>query len=165
MYIEILDEDTFTSNDLVDLLLIDHNLPVEQPLRQNYTGMYNFVTMDLTITVLCAENFGGSDCTQCGPGFTGPDCNIYEINHCSGVSCGDNGVCRNAVNGQFQCTCSPGFTGKFCEINIDDCVGVDCTGNGHCADGVNNFTCECAPGFRGPNCSEFEGIIIIQTLE
>ena len=115
MYVEILDGDTITSNDLVDLLLIDHNQTVEQPLHQNHTGMYNFVTMDLTITVFCAEN------------FTGPDCN--EIDHCSGVSCGDNKVCRNVVN-RFQCTCSPGFTGVLCETNIDDCVGVDCTGNG-----------------------------------
>ena len=128
MYIEILDEDTITSNDLVDLLLIDYSLPVEQPLRQHYTGIYNFVTMDLTITVLCAENFGGSDCSiQCDPGFTDPDCN--ETDYCSGVSCGDNGVCRNVIN-SFQCTCSPGFTGVLCQTNIDDCVGVDCTGNG-----------------------------------
>ena len=117
MYVEILDEDTITPNDLVDLLLIDHNQTVEQPLRQNHTGMYNLVTMDLTITVFCAEN------------FTGPGCN--EMDHCSGVSCSDNGVCRNVVN-SFWCTCSPGFTGIFCETNIDDCVGVDCTGNGQC---------------------------------
>ena len=95
----------------------------------NHTGMYNFVTMDLTITVFCAENFGGSNCTQCVPGLTGPDCN--ETDYCSGVSCSDNGVCRNVVN-SFQCTCSPGFTGPgvFCQTNIDDCVGVDCAGNG-----------------------------------
>ena len=117
MYVEILDEDDNTRNDLVDQLLIDHDQTVARPLRQNYTGMYNFVTMDLTITVLCAENFGGSDCTQCIPGFTGPDCN--ETDHCSGVSCGDNGVCRNVVNSQFQCTCSPGFTGVLCQTNID----------------------------------------------
>ena len=140
MYVEILDEDIMTSIDLVDILLIDHNLPVEQPLRQTHTGMYNFVTMDLTITVFCAKNFQGSDCTQCGPRFTGtgPDCN--EIDHCSGVSCGDNGVCRNVVNG-FWCTCSPGFTGVLCETNIDDCVGVDCSGNGQYRYSVYDIVC------------------------
>ena len=140
MYIEIIDEDTITSNDLVDQLLIDHNQTVARPVRQNHTGVYNFITMDLTITVLCAENFGGSNCTQCVPGLTGPDCN--ETDHCSGVSCSDNGVCRNVVN-NFQCTCSPGFTGVLCETNIDDCVGVDCTGNGWCIVCVCVCLCVC----------------------
>jgi hypothetical protein len=148
VYIEILDQDTITSNDLIDLLLIDHNRPVAQPLRQNHTGMYNFVTMDLTITVVCAENFEGSDCTQCVPRFIGPDCN--ETDHCSGVNCSDNGMCRIVVN-SFQCTCDAGFTGVVCETKISDCVGVECGGNGQCVDGV----CECTPGFRGPKC---EGI-------
>ena len=67
---------------------------------------------------------------QCVLGLTGPDCN--ETDHCSGVSCSDNGVCRNMVN-SFQCMCAPGFTGVFCQIYIDDCVGVDCTGNGQCS--------------------------------
>ena len=138
MYIEILDEDTITDNDLIDLLLIDHNQAVAWPLRQNHTGVYEFVTMDLTITVLCAENFGGSDCTQCVPGLTGPDCN--ETDYCSRVSCGDNRVCRNVVN-NFQCTCSPGFTGIFCEIDINDCVGVDCTGNGQYIYRYNVYVC------------------------
>ena len=69
--------------------------------------------------MFCAKNFEGSNCTQCGPGLTGPDCN--EIDHCSGVNCGDNGVCRNVVN-SFQCMCSPGFTGVLCQTNIDGCV-------------------------------------------
>ena len=143
----------------MDYFAINHNLPVAESLQQNHGGMSlnRTVTMDLTITVLCAENFGGSNCTQCVPGFTGSDCN--EIDHCSGVSCGDNGVCRNVVN-SFRCMCSPGFTGVLCQTNvdIDDCIGVDCSENGRCVDGVNNFTCECAPGFRGPKCSEFEGM-------
>ena len=141
MYVEILDEDTITLNDLVDLLLIDHNQSIAQPLRQNHTGVHMFVTMDLTITVVCAETFQGSDCTQCVPGLTGPDCN--ETDHCSGVSCGDNGVCKNVVN-SFQCMCDPGFTGMFCETNNDDCVGVDCTGNGQYRYRVYVCACVCA---------------------
>ena len=113
----------------MDYLTINHNLPVAESLQQNHGGMSlnRTVTMDLTVTVFCADNFEGSDCTQCVPELTGPDCN--ETDYCSGVNCGDNGVCRNVVN-SFQCTCSPGFTGVLCETNIDDCVGVDCTGNG-----------------------------------
>ena len=148
VYIEIIDEDTISSNDLVDRLLIDHNQTVARPLRQNHTGMYNLVTMDLTITVFCAENFGGSDCSmQCVPGLTGPDCN--ETDHCSGVSCGDNGVCRNVIN-SFQCMCSPGFTGVLCQTNIDGCVGVDCTGNG-----TSVCVCVCVCVFRGLNLKVF----------
>ena len=122
----------------MDYFAINHNLTVAESLQYNYIGHYRTVTMNLTITVLCAKNFGGSNCTQCVPGFTGPDCN--ETDHCSGVSCGDNGVCRNVIN-SFQCTCSPGFTGMFCEINIDDCVGVDCTGNGQYR--YNALLCMC----------------------
>ena len=108
----------------MDYLTINHNLSVGEPLRENHTGHYQTVTMDLTVIVFCAETFGGSNCTQCVPGLTGPDCN--ETDYCSGVSCSDNGECRNVVN-SFRCTCSPGFTGVLCQTNIDDCVGVDCT--------------------------------------
>ena len=112
MYIEILDADTITSNDLVDQLLIDHNQTVEQPLRQNHTGMYNFVTMDLTITVVCAENFEGSDCTQCASGFTGVLCET-NIDDCVGVNCSGNYQCVDGVN-NFTCECAPDFRGPKC---------------------------------------------------
>ena len=99
----------------------------ESQLR-NYTGIYNLVIMNLTITVFCAVNFGGSDCTQCVHGFTGPDCN--ETDHCFGVNCSGNGECSMDDVGTFHCACDPGFTGELCQTNIDDCVGVDCSGNG-----------------------------------
>ena len=54
-------------------------------------GMFGFVTiMDLSITVLCAENFEGPDCTECVPGFIGTDC---QVDDCIGVNCSGNGVC------------------------------------------------------------------------
>ena len=115
----------------MDYFTINHNLTVEESLHRNHTGFYQTVTMDLTITVFCAENFGGLDCTQCVSGFTGPNCNETDLIHYSGVNCSDNGVCRNVVN-NFQCMCIPGFTGVLCQTNINDCVGVDCTGNGWC---------------------------------
>ena len=88
----VIDEDR-NLDEIVDLFAINHNLTVAESLHRNHTGLNQTVTMDLTITVFCAENFGGSNCTQCVPGFTGPDCN--ETDHCLGVSCkrGDNGVC------------------------------------------------------------------------
>ena len=78
----------------MDYLTINHNLTVAEPLRQNHGGMSlnRTVTMDLTITVFCAENFGGSNCTQCVPGLTGPDCN------CTGVSCLHSGELSKVAN-------------------------------------------------------------------
>ena len=125
----------------MDYLTINHNLPVGEPLRENHTGHFQTVTMDLMVTVFCAENFEGSNCTQCVPGLTGPDCN--ETDYCSQGSCGDNGVCGNVVN-SFQCMCAPGFTGMLCQTNIDDCVGVDCTGNGQYRYRVYVCACACA---------------------
>ena len=84
----------------MDILLIDHNLTVAESRQQNYTGMYGYVTMNLTITVFCEGNFSGSDCTQCVSGFTGPDCN--ETDHCFGVNCNGNGEC------------TPGFSRSLC---------------------------------------------------
>ena len=140
VYIEIRDDDGGNDNKLIDLLLIDHNLPVAESLQQNHTGIYNLVTMNLTITVFCV------------PGFTGPDCN--ETDHCFGVNCSGNGECSMDGMGTFHCACNPDFTGELCQTNIDDCVDVDCSGNGLCMDGLNNFTCDCVPGFSGPLCNE-----------
>ena len=152
LYIEIRDADG-SSYIFVDFITLNLTATVTQSIQQNYTGMYNIVTMDLTITVFCEVNFGGSDCTQCVPGLTGPNCN--ETDHCFGVNCSGNGECLSMDGmGTIHCICEPGFTGELCQINIDNCVGVDCSGNSRCVDGVNSFTCECTAGFSGPLCSE-----------
>ena len=62
---------------MVDILLLDLNQTVAESQQQSHTGIYNLVTMDLTITVLCESKFVGSNCTQCMPGFTGD-----ETDHC-----------------------------------------------------------------------------------
>ena len=118
--------------------------------------MYKFVLMELIITVTCIENFQGYDCSQCVPGFTGPDCQL--IDHCVGVTCSGNGQCVDEVD-SFNCSCDPGFTGEVCQTNIDDCVGVRCSGNGECLDGVNSFTCKCSPIFTGQLC-DTQGITL-----
>ena len=128
--------------------MIDHNESVRlQSQRESTTG--TFVVINVNITVLCAQNFGGSDCTQCVPGFTGPNCD--EVDDCIGVNCG-NGRCVDGVD-SFSCTCNPGFTGPNCD-EVDDCVGVTstCSGNGQCVDGVDSFSCTCDPGFIGELC-------------
>ena len=130
--------------------MIDFNQPVSlQSQRQSNTGA--FVSINVNITVLCAQNFGGADCTQCVPGFTGPNCD--EVDDCVGVTCSGNGLCVDGV-GTFQCFCDPEFIGEMCQTNINDCVGVNCSGNGLCVDGVNSFTCECMTGYGGTLCSE-----------
>ena len=168
LYIEIRDNDIIHPPDeLVDTISLDLNSTVTQSLQQNYTGMYNIVTMNLTVTVFCEESFGGSDCTQCVPGFTGPNCDMTD--HCFGVNCSGNGECSMDGMGTIHCICESGFTGELCQTNIDDCEGVNCTGNSQCVDGVNSFSCECTTGFSGPQCSsEFEsGImtLIVHTLQ
>ena len=151
IYVEIQDHDPNNADDLVDILLIDHDLPVgESTQRQTYDGMPGFVTMDLNITVFCTENFQVPDCTQCVTGFTGADC--LEVDDCVGVNCSGNGRCVDGVD-SFTCNCSSGFTGELCQINIDECVsGVSCSGNGLCVDGVNSFSCDCDPDFTGELC-------------
>ena len=160
LYIEIQDEDRGSDNrlganepdELVDILLINYNLTVgEQSTRQQYSGTFGFLTMDMAISVNCVNNFQGSDCTQCVPGVTGPDC--LQVDDCFnlGINCSGNGQCVDGVD-SFNCKCDPGFTGELCQTNIDECVGVKCSGNGECLDGVNSFTCECSPGYTGPLC-------------
>ena len=178
LHITIYDDDIGTGgrvgtgepDDLVDVVVINHNESVSmQSQRQSTMGTY--VSINVIITVLCAQNFGGSDCTQCVPGFMGPNCD--EINNCVGVSCG-NGQCVDGINcdevddcigvncgngrcvdgvDSFSCTCNPGFTGPNCD-EVDDCVGVTstCSGNGQCVDGVDSFSCTCDPGFIGELC-------------
>ena len=154
LHIELTDEDSGSGNpnDLIDVLLIDHDLPIGQPSpRQNYTGIYdiNFVTMDLSIVATCVGNFQGPDCSQCLPGFTGIMCEI-NIDDCIGVNCSGNGQCVDGVL-SYTCDCDPGFTEAECDVNIDECVAVNC-GNGQCVDGVHAYTCECDPGFTGVEC-------------
>ena len=163
LHIELTDEDSGNPNDLIDVLLIDHDLSVGQPSpRQNYTGIYdiNFVIMDLLIMARCTRNFQGQDCSQCLPGFTGIMCEI-NIDDCIGVNCSGNGWCVDGVL-SYTCDCDPGFTGAECDMNIDDCVQCDsdideclsnpCGMNGQCENQEGSFNCSCNPGFTGDLC-------------
>ena len=144
---------------LVDILQINHTQTIGMPLQQTFRGIYEFVRMNLTITVFCEERFEGSDCAQCVRGFTGPDCEQID---CSANSCSGNGVCVDNTIGTPSCDCSAGFTGRICEINIDDCSPSPCGENGLCLDGVGNFTCECAPGF-GEHLCNYSGTPLFRT--
>ena len=172
VYIEVQDDDE-GNDDLIDLLLIDHNLTVAESQQQNHIGIFEFVIMNLTITVFCIpgepcqtniDDCVGVDCSangrcvdgvntftcDCVQGFTGEFCQT-NVDDCVGVDCSGNGRCVDGVN-TFACDCVQGFTGELCQTNIDDCVGVDCSRNGRCVDGVNTFTCNCDSGFIGDLC-------------
>ena len=118
LHIAVYDEDTGTNNreganepdELVDTVVINHNEPVRQSQRLSITE--TFVSINVNINVLCAENFEGSDCTQCVPGFTGPNCDV-NIDDCVGVNCSGNGQCVDEVN-DFTCTCMTGYSGLAC---------------------------------------------------
>ena len=94
LYIEIHDDDSDGTDEFMDFVLVDYSLVAgESSLRQNYTGIFGFITMDLSITVLCARHFQGDDCTLCAPGFTGPNCDIMDTSSCIGMECS---------NGEFK---------------------------------------------------------------
>ena len=157
VFIEIQDEDIGNSNrwgarqpdELVDILVIDYNQAVRTSHRQNYTGMYGFVIMDLNITVFCVENFAEPDCSQCVPGFTGPDCKT-NIDDCMSNPCAPHGKCLDGI-ASFMCNCDPGFTGELCQT-IDHCVGIECNGNGLCVNNIDSYICNCSAGFNGSEC-------------
>ena len=152
LYIEIRDTDSpgRKPDELVDTLLIDHNEPVgEESTTRVHSGIYEFVSMKLVIAVRCIENFQGSHCSQCVPGFTGMVC--QQIDYCVGATnCTGNSQCVNGMD-YFDCSCVPGFNGPDCQ-QIDYCVEVNCSGNGQCVNGMNSFNCSCDPGFTGEIC-------------
>ena len=156
LYIEVLDADSSPAtapDELVDILMIDLNQTTlgAVPQRQNYTGVFNFVTMDLSVATLCAGNFQPPDCIQCNPGFTGANCEV-NINECAGVNCSGNGVCVDGIN-SFSCNCTQGFAGQLCNVlDGNDCLPNPCGANGQCVDGINSFSCECSEGFTGRLC-------------
>ena len=115
LYIEIRDDDPpgQKPDDLIDILLIDHNEPVgEESATPVHSGMYEFVSMELVIAVTCVGNFQGSDCSQCVHGFTGPNC--LQIDDCVRVTCGGNGQCVDGA-GSFKCSHNP--LDEYCVLN------------------------------------------------
>ena len=93
--------------------MVDYDLAIGESHRKKYTGKYGYITIDLILTVLCVENFEGSECTECIPGFTGTDCQT-NIDDCEDVDCSGNGQCLDGVN-SFMCVCDPGYTGLLCD--------------------------------------------------
>lgn len=141
-------------DELVDILQISHSLPIGRTSpRQNYTGMYGFVTMDLSITAVCVQNFQGANCTQCVSGFTGTLCDM-DIDECIQVNCSGNGQCINQIGG-FSCTCNSGFSGTLCEISAGTCDSNLTVCNCHIISGshaINRFHHWWSIGRRSVSC-------------
>jgi Notch-like protein len=152
LYIEIRDQDSGNTSQLIDVFPLAvriESLPLNVP-SGNKMFSRAVATITVNVTVLCAQNFQGSNCTQCIPGFTGAMCD-ENIDDCLGEMCSGNGQCVDEV-GSYSCNCSAGYNGTDCEINIDHCSPSPCGENGQCTDGVNSFTCNCATGYTGTLC-------------
>lgn len=138
--------------------------------RNTYNGSRGFSQIDITIEVVCDDDYTGLNCDvlkssidcsgngqvaadatcMCTQGYTGDRCET-DIDECAFNPCGNNGQCIQGT-GTFSCDCNPGFTGQLCEIDIDDCIRVDCNGNGFCSDGINTYSCICNVGYTGAQC-------------
>ena len=142
----VVDRDPDDIDDLIDHFSIPINISAGSSLTSNFTGIYNYTQLELTIEVTCTAQNNTDESCGCLPGFTGPLCE-ENTDECIGVTCSNRGQCVDEVNG-FHCECSPGFTGQLCEI---DCIGITCN-RGRCVDGVINSSCVCDPGYTGAMC-------------
>ena len=89
LYILVGDEDSGSdTNQLIAAFLFPFTQRVNSSHRET---MGNLRAIDVTITVICAQNFTGSDCTQCIRGLTGSMCN--ETDDCINVTCSVHGQC------------------------------------------------------------------------
>ena len=106
LYVEVRDRDSESTSQLIGF----NRFSIIQPLNEpsgNMTISVGFVTINVIITVFCAQTFQGSDCTQCIPGFTGPMCD-ENIDDCLGETCSGNGQCVDGLN-TFTCNCDSGL--------------------------------------------------------
>ena len=116
LFVEICDFDSNNEDDLIDILQIDiadNSLNIGEETNVTvYSGKLGYSTVNLSFSIQCLDNFRGSTCSECVPGYNGSLCDI-NIDECGSVNCGEHGVCVDEVN-SFSCICSPGFTGPLC---------------------------------------------------
>ena len=111
--VNVRDKDSGNDNQEIGAFSSDINLRVNEStditLQSQTTSR---AVINMNIRVLCAQNFQGSDCTQCVSGFTGAMCDV-NTDDCTRVNCSGNGQCADGIN-SFTCDCIPGFTGAEC---------------------------------------------------
>ena len=74
LYVEVRDWDSESFSQPIGAIRFGVTQPLNEPSGNMTIREIGFVTINVNITVFCAQNFQGSDCTQCIPGFTGPMC-------------------------------------------------------------------------------------------
>ena len=109
----------------------------------------------LSGTCTCDEGWSGRGCSHndcsnggewflgecvCAPGRSGPNCEVYCPNDCSG-----HGKCDASLG---KCVCDAEWTGAGCAESKSGACDPVCANGGHCLDGA----CHCALGFTGASC-------------
>ena len=107
---------------------------------------------------LCHRNatagyWAGVACTECYPGYYGPQCTAACPSQ-GGRVCAGRGTCDDGRQGSGRCACSPLAHGEAC---AGTCAlgrnGAPCSGHGTCgAAGVGAGACHCAPRWAGAVC-------------
>ena len=122
---------------------------------QSQTGDFNRVTIEVSVNVICAEGFNGSDCnTFCESTEGILSCREkIEINTCDSSPCANNGSCIPLGPFNSTCECAPGFTGPECQVDIDECLTAICPENSDCVDAIDSYFCVCHSGFGGEQCT------------
>ena len=101
-------------DDLIDYFSIPINISAGSSLTSNFTGVYNYIQLELTIEVTCTAQNDMDESCVCLPGFTGLLCEPDITKDCTvEVPCKNGGSC---VAG--SCSCSPGYTGAMCELSM-----------------------------------------------
>ena len=116
----------------------------------------------------------GAVCTDCYPGYAGPNCTIAcpGAGSASGGVCAGHGMCKGAVAGSALCICVPPWGGIGCDIQCPtDDMQTPCSGHGRCfrgASGTGQCMCDsgagtghwvgaacerCAEGWTGSACA------------
>ena len=141
---------------LIDRFAINVTMSVGTTMRANYSGIFGFASVDISLTLQCEDNYYDANCSRycegnctCGPGLTGPFCTV-SIDDCVDVICGENKTCEDE-HLVFRCVCEPGYTGPDCSIPISMCAGVNCN-FGSCETEIDSFTCNCQPNYTGEFC-------------
>ena len=70
-------------DDLIDYFSIPINISAGSSLTSNFTGVYNYTQLELTIEVACTSQNNTDESCVCVSGFTGPLCELDVANDCT----------------------------------------------------------------------------------
>ena len=64
LYVEVRDRDSGSTSQPINFIRFSVTQPLNEPSDNMTIREFGFVTINVNITVLCAQNFQGSNCTQ-----------------------------------------------------------------------------------------------------